>query len=395
MKINKEKFENVYRIIMAMIITALVTFSVTSVVLYRTGRIEYIAVSKADTTGLGSLLSSFKQLLNNKYLYEFEEEKMTEAAIKAYISAVGDEYTVYYTPEEMKDFQTYTNGSYIGVGLYMSADTENNKIVVVSPIKNSPADLVGIKSGDIIVKVDGKSYDAAEISDMANNIKGKEETTVTIEILRGTETLNFTIERKRINLYLVEGKVLNENIGYILLNSFDEECAERFKIAYEELKQKEIKSLIIDLRDNGGGIVDEAMKIADYILDKDSEMLITRDKNGNEEITKAKNNPIIDTPIVMLVNENTASASEMLAGALKDYKKAIIVGKTTYGKGVIQELYSLKDGSGLKITTKEYYTPNRNKIQKVGITPNYEIDYKGENNTDEQLQKAIEVLSEK
>ncbi len=395
MKINREKLENVYRIIMSMIITALVTFSVTSVVLYRTGRIQYIAVSKSDTTGLGSVLSSFKQLLINKYLYDFEEEKMTEAAIKAYISAVGDEYTVYYTPEEMKEFQTYTNGNYVGIGIYMSADTESNKIVVASPIKNSPADLAGIKTGDIILKVDGKTYEASQINEMANNIKGKEGTTVELEILRNDEILKYSVERRSINLYPIEGKVINENIGYILLNSFDEECSERFKEVYEELKQKGIKSLIIDLRDNGGGMVDEAMKIADFILDKDSEMLITRDKDGNEEITKSKNNPIISIPIAILTNENTASASEMLVGALKDYKKAIIVGKTTYGKGVIQELYSLKDGSGLKVTTKEYYTPNRDKIQKVGIIPNYDVDYKNENNTDKQLQKAIEVLNEK
>lgn len=392
MKISKEKFENAYRLIMTAIITALVTFSVTSIVLYRTGKIQYIAVTKSDTTGIGTLLSSFKQLLNNKYLYDMDENKMAEEAIKAYVGAVGDEYTVYYTPEEMKTFQTYTNGKYVGIGIYMTAIMEDNTIVVTSPIKNSPAEIAGIKTGDIIVKVDGKTYDASQINEMANSIKGEKGTKVDIEIIRNGEVLNFTIERKNVELYPVEGKILENNIGYIQLYTFDEGCAERFKDAYTDLKKKEIRSLIIDLRDNGGGIVDEAMKIADYILPKDSETIITRDKNNNEEITKSNNNPIVDIPIILLVNNNTASASEMLAGALKDYKKAVLVGKTTFGKGVIQELYSLKDGSGLKITTKEYYTPNRDKIHKVGIIPNYDIDYTGENNIDEQLQKAIELL---
>ena len=392
MKINKERMENAYRIVMIIIITALVTFSVTSVVLYRTGRIQYIPVSKSDTTGLGSLLSSFKQLLDNKFLYSMNDTEMTEAAIKAYISAAGDEYTVYYTPKEMEDFQTYTNGNYVGIGIYMVADTENNEIIVSSPIKNSPAYLAGIKSGDIISKVDGKTYEASQINEMANSIKGTVGTTVELEILRGNEILKFTIERENVELYPVEGKILENDIGYIELATFDEESSKRFKEAFIDLQKNGIKSLIIDLRDNGGGIVDEAMKIADYILDKDSEMLITRDKSNNEEITKSENEPIINIPIIVLTNNNTASASEMLAGALKDYKKAIVVGKTTYGKGVIQELYSLKDGSGLKITTKEYYTPNRNKIQKIGIEPNYDVDSIENNTIDEQLEKAINLL---
>ena len=392
MKINKERMENAYRIVMIIIITALVTFSVTSVVLYRTGRIQYIPVSKSDTTGLGSLLSSFKQLLDNKFLYSMDDTEMTEAAIKAYISAAGDEYTVYYTPKEMEDFQTYTNGNYVGIGIYMVADTENNEIIVSSPIKNSPAYLAGIKSGDIISKVDGKTYEASQINEMANSIKGTVGTTVELEILRGNEILKFTIERENVELYPVEGKILENDIGYIELATFDEESSKRFKEAFIDLQKNGIKSLIIDLRDNGGGIVDEAMKIADYILDKDSEMLITRDKSNNEEITKSENEPIINIPIIVLTNNNTASASEMLAGALKDYKKAIVVGKTTYGKGVIQELYSLKDGSGLKITTKEYYTPNRNKIQKIGIEPNYDVDSIENNTIDEQLEKAINLL---
>ena len=249
-----------------------------------------------------------------------------------------------------------------------------------------------MQAKDIIAKVNGVSYDASELTKMSTNIKGEEGTTVDLEIIRNGQTINYTLERASVELYPVEGVVLEENIGYIELATFDEGCAEQFKTAYEELKNKNVKSLIIDLRNNGGGIVDEALQITDYILDKDSTMLITADKNKAEEIETSKNDPIIDVPIIILVNNETASASEILAGAIQDYKKATIVGEKTFGKGVIQELYTLNDGSGLKITIKEYFTPNRNKINKVGIKPDYEIIEEKETEEDEQLQKAMELL---
>ncbi len=392
MQINKEKLSRIYKTVMIIIITAVVTFCVTSVLLYRTGGIKYIAVTKGDTTGLGATLTSFKELLNKRYLYDMNESEMIEAAIKGYISAVGDEYTEYFTPEEMKTFTTYTTGNYVGIGIYMEADTKNNVIKVSSTIKNSSAEKAGLQAKDIIAKVNGVSYDASELTKMSTNIKGEEGTTVDLEIIRNGQTINYTLERASVELYPVEGVVLEENIGYIELATFDEGCAEQFKTAYEELKNKNVKSLIIDLRNNGGGIVDEALQITDYILDKDSTMLITADKNKAEEIETSKNDPIIDVPIIILVNNETASASEILAGAIQDYKKARIVGEKTFGKGVIQELYTLNDGSGLKITIKEYFTPNRNKINKVGITPDYEIVEEKETEEDEQLQKAMELL---
>lgn len=392
MQINKEKLSRIYKTVMLIIITAVVTFCVTSILLYRAGGIKYIAVTKGDTTGLGATLTSFKELLNKRYLYDMNESEMIEAAIKGYISGVGDEYTEYFTPEEMKTFTTYTTGNYVGIGIYMEADTENNFIRVSSTIKNSSAEKAGLQAKDIIAKVNGVSYNASELTKMSTNIKGKEGTTVDLEIIRNGQTINYTLERASVELYPVEGVVLEENIGYIELATFDEGCAEQFKTAYEELKNKNVKSLIIDLRNNGGGIVDEALQIADYILDKDSTMLITADKNKTEEIETSKNDAIINIPIIILVNNETASASEILAGAIQDYKKADIVGEKTYGKGVIQELYTLNDGSGLKITIKEYFTPNRNKINKIGITPNYEIVNKKETEEDEQLKKAIELL---
>ena len=212
--------------------------------------------------------------------------------------------------------------------------------------------------------------------------------------------INELVKREKIKVNPVEGKVLDNNIGYIKFTSFDETTAEDFKKQYQELAKKNIKSLIIDLRNNGGGIVDKALEIADYIADKDSVLLYEVDKNNKETVRKAKTDPIINMPIIILTNENTASASEILAGALKDLGKAKTVGTTTYGKGVIQQILKLNDGSGLKITIEEYQTPNKNKINKVGIEPDEKVElpdsvesiFTIKESEDTQLQKAIDML---
>ena len=238
------------------------------------------------------------------------------------------------------------------------------------------------------------------MTEASNKIKGEEGTTVKLEVQRGNETLDYEITRENVKVNPVEGEVLDNNIGYITFSSFDDGTAEEFKAKYEELAKQGIQSLIIDLRNNGGGIVDEALEIANYILDKDSVILYEVDKNNNEEVEKTTDDPIINMPIVLLTNENTASSSEILAGALKDHGKAKIVGTKTYGKGVIQQLLTLPDGSGLKITAEEYLTPNKTKINGVGIEPDeiVELPDSVENvlnvdrNEDTQLQKAMELL---
>ncbi len=235
---------------------------------------------------------------------------------------------------------------------------------------------------------------------ISSKIKGEEGTKVKLQIIRGEETLEFEVSREKIIVNQVEGKTLENNIGYIQIPSFDETTSSEFKTKFEELQKQNIKSLVIDLRNNGGGIVSEALKIADFIADKDSVLLYEVDKNGKETVKKSENDPIVNMPIIVLVNGNTASSSEILAGALKDLGKAKIVGTKTYGKGVIQEILTLPDGSGLKITTEEYQTPNRNKIHKKGIEPDENVELKDtvtnetqvEEKDDTQLQKAIEML---
>ena len=252
----------------------------------------------------------------------------------------------------------------------------------------------------IIKKINDVEYTGENMTAAANNIKGAEGTKVKLEIQRGQEIKTFEITRKKITTNPVIAEKLDNNIGYLEVTSFDENTAENFKSKYEELKAQGIDSLIIDLRNNGGGLVEEALKIADYIVPKGKELLVTVDKDGKEKVEKSKEDVLIDMPIVVLVNKNSASSSEILAGALKDLNEATIVGTTTYGKGVIQQFLTLRDGSGLKVTVEEYYTPNRTKINGVGIEPNEKIELPEtitnpltvERKDDTQLQKAIELL---
>ena len=395
---NNERIKKIYRTVMLIIIVALITFVITSAFMYnKLGTSGFI---NSNISGVNAeiikKIRAVKSILDSKYVSEVNEEELLDSAIKGYVSGLGDEYTQYFTKEEMESFSSQIEGNYVGIGVYMIEDTENNTIVVLYPIEGSPAEKAGLQSGDIIKKVDGIEITGEDFENISTNIKGKEGSKVSLEIERNGQKLTFEIERKKIDLYPIESELLESNIGYINITSFDSNCAKEFKTVYNNLEKANISSLIIDLRNNTGGIVSEALEIADYILDKNQVILVTKDKDGNEEIEKSKKKPIVNVPIVVLSNENTASASEILVGALKDNGKATIVGETTYGKGVIQELITLSDGTGIKVTTEEYYTPNRSKINKVGITPDVEVastdDIIVEMEQDKQLQEAIKIL---
>lgn len=390
---NKKR--GIYNVIMLVTLSIIITFVLTTLLMYNyfQDKNNYLILPSEDTAKLTELdrtLIGLKNIIDKKYLGEINEEELYEGAIKGYISALNDKYSSYYTKEEMDDVNVALLGNYVGVGAYLQADLDNNVIKVLSPIEDSPAKEAGLLSGDIIYKVDGVEYNGEEINKASNAMKGKEGTTVDVEVIRDGEIKKFTITRRSIKVYHISSEVIENNIGYMYIQTFDEGCAEEFKQKYEEISKKNIKSLIIDLRDNGGGIVDETLEILDCMLDKNKTTLITVDKDGKEQISKTEKNKIIDIPIVVLVNEQTASASEIMAGALKDHKRATIVGTKTYGKGVIQELMYLTSGAALKLTTNEYYTPNRNKINEIGIKPDYEIELTKEEDT--QLKKAIELL---
>lgn len=401
---SSEKRQRIYKSIMLVVIVAVITFITTTLLMYKYigGNIKYIPIS-ANDGGISNTLAGFKKIIDQKFLGQIDDEKVMQETIRGYIKGLDDPYTEYMTKEEMEEFTQDVMGNFTGIGIYLTKDTDKNAVVVISPIKDTPAHKAGILPGDIITKVDGISYTGEQLTEASNKIRGEIGSKVTLEILRDNKTLTFEITRDNIKINHVEGKMLEGNIGYIEFNSFDEGCSEEFKTKLEELKKQNITSLIIDIRNNGGGLVDEALDIADYIVEKDKNLLITVDKKQNEEIAKSKKEPIINVPVVILMNESSASASEILAGALKDNGKATIVGEKSYGKGVIQELLTLTDGSGLKITTNEYFTPNRNKINKVGITPDVEVELDEsikdqlviEEKDDTQLQKAIEILKQR
>lgn len=400
---EKKRFK-IYKVVMLVILVAFITFLLTTIGMYqyftKSGSGQKIISTSSENQDIASELSKYKKIIDKYFLGNVDEEKLKEGAIKGYIEGLDDQYTEYISKEDMKDYLEDTTGNFVGIGIYMTKDTNANKIMVLSPIKGSPAEKAGILPGDYIISVDGVKYTADDMSVAANKIKGEVGSSVKIEILRNSETKTFEIKRENIKVNPVEGKVLENNIGYIEFSSFDEGTADDFKAKYEELAKKGIKSLVIDLRNNGGGIVSEALQIADYILDKDDVVLYEVDKNNKEEIEKSENAPIINMPIVLLTNGNTASSSEILAGALKDHGKAKIVGTKTYGKGVIQQLLTLPDGSGLKITSEEYLTPNKTKINKIGIEPDEKVELPDsvknvltvEQKDDTQLQKAIEIL---
>ncbi len=401
------KRQRVYKTIMLVILTAFITFILTSIFISNqlesnsttnNSSLSSIIQNLTGGSSLQKAMATIEEEVKEKYLNEYDENKAIEGAMAGYVAALGDPYTEYIPADEMEEYTQTIMGNYVGIGIYMTKNTEKNLIQVLAPIRESPAEKAGIKTGDFLVKIDGVEYTGDEMTQASNKIKGEEGTKVTLEILRGEETLTFEIERQKINTNPVYADVIDGNIGYLGISSFDEGVAEDFKTKFQSLKEKGITSLIIDLRDNGGGIVDEATKIVDYIVPKGKEILITVDKNKNEEITKAEEDVLIDMPIVVLVNASSASASEIMAGALKDLGEATIVGTKTYGKGIIQQFLSLSNGGGLKITIEEYYTPNRTKINGVGITPDVEVELEQSvtglptDQNDTQLNKAKEIL---
>lgn len=404
------KRQNVYKIIMLVILTATITFMLTTMVMYNkfsnVYSNNYSSTNEEYTSTEMSLvktLESFKTMLEQKYIGEIDEEKMIDGAIKGYVEGIGDPYTTYLTKDEMKEFTEETNSEYVGIGVYLTNNKADNTILVVGIMKSAPALDAGMQAGDVIEKVNDIAYTGDQLDDAIKILKGEEGTNVKVTVLRDGKEIDLTITRKKITVEHVASQMLENNIAYIQVDSFDSGVAKAFEQQITELKNGGAKGIIIDLRSNGGGIVDEATGIADLFLKKNETILITKGKEDKEEVTISKNDPIIqDIPVVVLVNEGTASASEILAGALKDkYPSTTIVGKKTYGKGVIQTLYNLSDGSGLKVTTEEYYTPNHNKINKEGIKPDVEINltkdedgyYETDIDKDAQILKAKEILS--
>ncbi len=349
-----------------------------------------------------SKLELLLQIVNAYYYEDADLEKMLDGAAAGLMSGIGDVYSCYYNKEQMDAIKEESTGVYAGVGCQLLADPETMLITVTRVFKGSPAEEAGIRTGDKIVYVNDEYYSAREMDDAVSVMRGQVGETVKITVLRGIETIDFNVVRREVNINYVEYEILPENIGYIILYDFYGDASKGFKEALEKFTEAGVKGVILDLRNNGGGIVDIAVEIADLIL-PEGVVVSTRDKEGTEE-KMTIDDEYYEFPLAVLVNEYSASASEILAGAVRDYHAGILVGTKTFGKGVIQVELQFTDGTGMKVTMAKYYTPSGECIHEVGIEPDVDLELNkdavtkyGYNNLphdqDNQLQTAVRILT--
>ncbi|MDO5155987.1 MAG: S41 family peptidase [Eubacteriales bacterium] len=347
-------------------------------------------------------LELIDSLIDKNFYFEEDEQAKQDGMIKGYVESLNDPYSVYYTKEEYADFMESTEGEYVGVGVQVSQSVET-KVITVVKVFDGPALEAGIEAEDVITHVNGEDISDQEIDAVVDKIKGEEGTEVTITVYRASDGKDhdFTMPRRKVENPTVQYKMLDDNIGYVEVSSFYEVTGQQFKKAVEDLEQQGMEGLIVDLRGNGGGLLDVAVDMLDYLLpagkivytaDKDGNILSESNSTDDEQFTK---------PLAVLVNGYSASASEIFAGAVKDYEIGTLVGTNTFGKGIVQRMFPLNDGSAIKLTIAKYFTPKGNDIHKIGIKPDIEVELdteaykesKGEK--DNQLQAAIDNVLEK
>lgn len=336
------------------------------------------------------------------YNDEYDADDVRDAIYEGTLSGLGDPYSVYYTADDYKDLQISTSGNYYGIGAGLLQNAKTMEVTVSKVYEGTPAEDAGLEDGDQILKVDDVEATSMELSNLVKKIRGEEGTTVHLQIYRESsgETLEVDVKRANVDLPSVSYEMLDGSIGYIQISEFQSNTAEQFKAAVKDLQSQDMKSMIVDVRSNPGGLITSVVDILDQILPEGT-VVYTEDKYGKRENYTSDSN-CLKLPIAVLVNENSASASEIFAGAIKDYNYGTLIGVKTFGKGIVQTVYPLEDGDAIKITTAKYYTPNGNYIHKVGITPDIEVEYnysgpkdeKYDKKYDNQLQKAIEVLQD-
>lgn len=385
-KVSGEMKNNIEKRFFKTILVVLVTAIVTSFVLVNVGFLGFVPPAEYKRY---AKYKALEQSIKREFYKKPDEKKLEDATYKGLFSGLDDVYSAYYTADEMKQLLEVATGKYVGIGFVVGADKATGAIRVESVMNNSPAKESGVKKGDLVVAVNGKKYSYMEMDIAVKNIRGPENTSVKITFLRDGKKIDKIITRKEIKIVSIESKMLEDKIGYINIKSFEEETAEDFRKALASLEAQGMKALIIDVRDDGGGLLTVVEDICDRILGK-AVIVYTKDRQGKKEYLKSSDKEKIDKPIVVLTNRSSASASEILTGAVLDNKAGISIGETTYGKGLVQGMLKLKDGSGYKLTTAQYFTPNGNYIDKKGIKPTIEVKDK-----DQQLPKAIEYLKGK
>lgn len=332
--------------------------------------------------------------LNTYYYEDIEEEQLYEEAIRGLVDSVGDPYTTYFTQTEYASFMETMGGSYDGIGVVVSYGETEDEVVVVAPFKGSPGEKAGIKPNDQIIAVDAIDINGMALDKIVELIKGPKGTDVVLTVIRDEETLDIPITREEIEVPTVEYSMKEDDIGYVAVSSFDLVTEEQFNNAIEELNKQGQKGMIIDLRFNPGGYLHIAYNMIDELLKEDMLVVYTVDKQGRRSELVTETKEAFDKPLVILVNGSSASASEIMSGAIKDHELGTIVGETTFGKGLVQQTIDLDDNSAIKVTVSRYYTPDGNYIQDIGVEPDVFVEEDYEDDVDDQLEKALELIRE-
>lgn len=344
-----------------------------------------------DSDGIGSevegKLNAIDSVLESFYFGDVDDETAKDNIYKAYLSSYGDKYTMYYTADEYKALKESTNGKFYGIGAVCQLSGEGG-VLLVDVYDNGAGYQAGLRSGDRVVNVDGRDITDMELSSAVALIKGDKGTSVTLEVIRGTERLTFSVVRDAVEAKTVSYTLLDNNIGYLSISQFEEVTTKQFKAAVEDLQSQGMKGLVIDIRNNPGGLLDTVVGMLKYML-PDGLIVYTEDKQGNRKEYKGQDNDEFNLPLAVIVNGNSASASEIFAGAIQDYGKGTIIGTQTYGKGIVQTVKPLTDGSAIKFTIAKYFTPKGQDIHGKGVTPDMVVEYDTDADVDTQLDAAI------
>lgn len=344
-----------------------------------------------DSDGIGSevegKLNAIDSVLESFYFGDVDDETAKDNIYKAYLSSYGDKYTMYYTADEYKALKESTNGKFYGIGAVCQLSGEGG-VLLVDVYDNGAGYQAGLRSGDRVVNVDGRDITDMELSSAVALIKGDKGTSVKLEVIRGTERLTFSVVRDAVEAKTVSYTLLDNNIGYLSISQFEEVTTKQFKAAVEDLQSQGMKGLVIDIRNNPGGLLDTVVGMLKYML-PDGLIVYTEDKQGNRKEYKGQDNDEFNLPLAVIVNGNSASASEIFAGAIQDYGKGTIIGTQTYGKGIVQTVKPLTDGSAIKFTIAKYFTPKGQDIHGKGVTPDMVVEYDTDADVDTQLDAAI------
>lgn len=339
-------------------------------------------------------LDFLKEVIDLKYLEKTDEKTLEENIYKGLLQGLNDPYSVYYTKDEYDALKEETSGSYCGIGALVSQNADTGVITAINVFKGSPAEKAGMKNGDIIFKVEDKEVTGEDLNNVVAKMKGEKDTKVKINVYRTSEKeyIDLEITRDKVDVPTVEHKMLDKSkgIGYIQITQFEEVTYDQFKEALDDLKKQGMKSVIFDLRNNPGGLYDTVCEMLDDLLPEGT-LVYTKDRDGKKQEKKSDAN-FLDMPMVVLQNENSASASEIFAGAIQDFGAGKIVGTQSFGKGIVQSIIPLSDGSAVKLTVEKYYTPKGVNIHGKGITPDVKVEISKDGKKDNQLQKAIEVI---